>query len=651
MLAVKFITLCSFFISSLQLWGRDTAKPKSQSQLINKLIKLAKHKQLSTSREWRKILFIPDQFFPNDTSLIDSKSFFISHKGKSSPQKELFATIKMLIKEEKVTINGKLYPGKCAFPARLSFLEKHLKLQTKANIKMASCKKLKQYLSFTNYTKISLVFANYYMNNPASMFGHTLIRLHRDYNNSPLTISGQLDETVNFAAMLPPHPDALYPLKGLLGWFPGKFSILPYYQKIQEYNNFESRDLWEYELSFSRNEINKMMLILWEQSFNHANYYYFDENCSYILLLLFEAVRPQLKLTEKIPLYTIPIDTVKTIVRSGLSRNVNFKPSSLARYLEYAKRLAPKEKSTLSQIFANHNDNIGKFTNSECSEECSAKILDAGIELIDFKESIGGNKKAVEYASMRHQLLNYRSQTNITSPPLKSHPSYTSPDKGHDSGLLASGLGFTSLKKDSGYGILKWRPAFHDIAASSTGYSDNMHILFMDTEVQYNLQTSNAFLSKFTLLEILSLAPSYLLISPISWALHLGYKQTYACPLDNISCTKINFFGSAGKNIDLMSNKIKLYLLAGPSFDAFITPNNLMTYSLRIKSGAITHLSHDIKLLTELNWIKDLSSKITGYTQLHYTVAYHGGTQWEARAISTKEGSIWNNQIMFIKYF
>ncbi|MEI8617212.1 DUF4105 domain-containing protein [Pseudoalteromonas sp. B193] len=68
---------------------------------------------------------------------------------------------------------------------------------------------------------------------------------------------------VNFAA----EPDgsdnaAMYALKGLIGSYPGKFSLMPYYKKVREYNDLESRDIWEYKLNLSEPQVELILLHL-----------------------------------------------------------------------------------------------------------------------------------------------------------------------------------------------------------------------------------------------------------------------------------------------------------------------------------------------------------------------------------------------------
>ena len=98
---------------------------------------------------------------------------------------------------------------------------------------------------------VTLVYATAYLNSPASMYGHTFLRLSRATGDgNPL-----LDYVMNFAADVDTENGLLYALKGVTGGFAGRFYVMPYYVKVQEYSNMESRDLWEYELTLSRAQV------------------------------------------------------------------------------------------------------------------------------------------------------------------------------------------------------------------------------------------------------------------------------------------------------------------------------------------------------------------------------------------------------------
>ncbi len=42
--------------------------------------------------------------------------------------------------------------------------------------------------------------------------------------------------------------------KDLQGNIRGEYSLMPYYRKVKEYGDLESRDLWEYELALNEQE-------------------------------------------------------------------------------------------------------------------------------------------------------------------------------------------------------------------------------------------------------------------------------------------------------------------------------------------------------------------------------------------------------------
>ncbi|MGT0149952.1 Lnb N-terminal periplasmic domain-containing protein [Vibrio metschnikovii] len=100
---------------------------------------------------------------------------------------------------------------------------------------------------------------------------------------------------INFAAEPEGNDNpALYAMKGLFGFYPGRFTVMPYYRKVREYNDIESRDIWEYPLNLTEQEVERVLLHLWEMQLAEFDYYFLDENCSYQLLALLELARDDL---------------------------------------------------------------------------------------------------------------------------------------------------------------------------------------------------------------------------------------------------------------------------------------------------------------------------------------------------------------------
>src|SRR3546814_6160293 len=112
-----------------------------------------------------------------------------------------------------------------------------------------------------------LVFPAAYLNSPSSMFGHTLLRIDQaniDTKGSPL-----LSSALNFGAFIEGLDNSiLYAWKGLMGGYPGLFSLLPYSEKIGVYSRLENRDLWEYRLNLKTKDTGMM---LWHRRKEHPD--------------------------------------------------------------------------------------------------------------------------------------------------------------------------------------------------------------------------------------------------------------------------------------------------------------------------------------------------------------------------------------------
>lgn len=236
----------------------------------------------------------------------------------------------------------------CRYAARFFWLVERLKIDS-AQMPFQPCIELHKFINFLNYKGVSLVFSNYIADGPGSLFGHTFLRLHR--NMEMMNDSALLDDIANFSAFVPAVKSWLYPIKGLTGGYKGRFSVVPYYQKIQEYNNYESRDLWEYRLNLTEKEIRLLELVLWEVGWSYIDYYYLDDNCSYVMLSVLEAAKPELQLTNKLLIYAIPSDTIRVVTNTpNLVSSVHYRPSVLSRYIMRQSKLNKKENQNLKKL-------------------------------------------------------------------------------------------------------------------------------------------------------------------------------------------------------------------------------------------------------------------------------------------------------------
>ena len=60
----------------------------------------------------------------------------------------------------------------------------------------------------------------------------------------------------------------------------------------------ESRDIWEYKLDLSQGQIDEFVRHIWELDKIRFDYFFVDENCSYRLLTILDAVNPEWNLSK-----------------------------------------------------------------------------------------------------------------------------------------------------------------------------------------------------------------------------------------------------------------------------------------------------------------------------------------------------------------
>lgn len=205
-------------------------------------------------------------------------------------------------------------PAACVFPARKKVIEKIINRQ----LPSPACPDLEFWRQKLETTHVSVLFAGAYAQNPASVFGHSLIRLSNRSN--PKRSSPLLSYVVGFLANTGDDGSLARIRKGLLGDYPGHYLLDPFYIKLGIYNNAESRDLWESDLDLNPEEIDLLIDHLWEISHFSKSYYFIGRNCSYQLLKALEAIRPQLSLLSRKKIETLPHDSIRWMQESGLAK-------------------------------------------------------------------------------------------------------------------------------------------------------------------------------------------------------------------------------------------------------------------------------------------------------------------------------------------
>ena len=255
-----------------------------------------------TSIEWRNLVHYKSKLFGGYESQVVGMVFFLAPNGKDDPAAELRATLSGLFSDPAAGDDH----AQCRFPARLMLLKKALNIDS-TKLPHVSCAKYDDYVKKLSARSATLVFSSFYLNNPSSAFGHSFLRIN---STRSVGMHGEhhelLDHGINYAADVTTENPILYALYGSMGLFRGTFTSVPYYYKVREYNDYDSRDLWSYDLDLTSEELQMLVAHIWELGPTYYDYYYFTQNCSYHMFTTLEAAAPRLHLTDEIPFYVIP---------------------------------------------------------------------------------------------------------------------------------------------------------------------------------------------------------------------------------------------------------------------------------------------------------------------------------------------------------
>jgi hypothetical protein len=532
----------------------------AQADMTQAALTQARQLQLGADPFWHVLLY----YQPAGSGYVSAATqpeFFLSAQGRTSPDTELNTTLERWLAETNPAPGSSV---RCHFPARIAWLREHLHISPEDHAD-ASCPALEAWLTGINPSTATLVFASAYLNNPSSMFGHTLLRIDTPDSTASAPL---LAYTINYAAETRETNGIVFAVKGLSGGYPGGFSVLPYYEKIKEYNDFENRDLWEYQLTLSPAEVRRLLQHLWELRGITFPYYFFSDNCSYELLSLLESARPGLTLHQHFPVYAIPVDTVRVVLAEpGLLKAVVYRPSSATRLSHEIERNSAAVNQAASRLMSEPAAATPGFSPEQRAQAQETAYDDLYYRFLDHAAPLATTPPLLR------GLLVARSQTAVpdqrTTPPQPA----VDPAHGHATSRVSVDMG-----DDAGRGFvgLDLRPAYHDLLDPPGGYVAGARIDFLDTGLRYTPETGQVRLEHFTLFAIDSLSPRNAFLKPLSWNGAMGVRETALDADGHFSRRERHnlTYGEAGAGISLNAGKnllcygqLQVNLEAGPALD------------------------------------------------------------------------------------
>lgn len=279
-------------------------------------------KELAYSQGWLRLLYYPENTAPNSkkfTSRVDAPSFFVSQTGKIDPEAELQATLQHLFSQN-TNNTAPQEAVQCRFPARTHWLKQQLGIAD-SQLPSIACPQLEAWLQKIDPSSASLIFAEEYLDNPVSMFGHSFLRLDNAKTNQAYIL--------NYTPKFAPKTSFLKTsYDSLIAGATGEFTVEPYEQKIQQYRDAEGRDVWRYRLKLTSIELQQLARQIWEIKDQHLTYYLTTDNCASEILVLLNTLHPDKNYLKDFHAIVSPAQLVRALQRQNLLEDAVFEPST-----------------------------------------------------------------------------------------------------------------------------------------------------------------------------------------------------------------------------------------------------------------------------------------------------------------------------------
>lgn len=459
---------------------------------------------LANDPEWRALLHLNQgaTLHSIGESYVDDARFFIAGDGKQNALNELQATLTALEPRNSVQ--------RCRFPARYQFLAK--KLGWTEDSPLAHCAEYLEWRRQIPSARAVLVFPASYLNSPSSMFGHTLLRL--DTSTTPDNVWSSW--ALNFGADISDQENSiLYIWRGLAGGYPGRFTVVPYVTKIQEYSHMENRDMWEYGLKLNEEEITRLINHLWELRDINFDYYFFDENCSFRLLELLDVARPGENIIKGFRLAEAPVNTVRTLEDKQLIADRVYRPSKAVELQADVEALSPAERRLAHQLLEAPSLAQSKDFLAYAPERrhLMARVAWRALRFNQRRQVRSEDAASRSMAFLRIMQANTAQTVTAAEP--------ASPEQGHGSQMISLGGGQLA---SGDFGELRYRMTYHDLLDNPRGFLPGAQIEGVDVLLR-STESDDLKLEGLDLIHIRSLSPRNAFVKPLSWFIQAGLER------------------------------------------------------------------------------------------------------------------------------
>ena len=463
------------------------------------------------------------------------------------------------------------------------------------------------------------------MSNPASMYGHLLLKINE---NSKLT-NDLLDYSLNYGAIVPDNENPIvYVIKGVFGGYDAAYSDKQFYRHQHNYSDIELRDMWEYELKLTQDEVDFIIAHIWELLGKKFNYYFMDENCAFHVAKLLELVLDDVIINDK-SLWVLPSAVAKGLVKSqhqnqNLVNKITYIPSRESELHQVFNELNQSQQLIAHKLIQQQFD-FSLTEYQQLSESNKKQVIEALILYLEVYKQSDGEDFAINKAKTR--IIRARLSLSIgRSHHLATQKKIAPPHQGMNVSKIS--LGYTDIAQQN-YINSGFRMTYFDKLSSSVARNEFTNLEMLDIELLSNKTSSKIY--KVDLVDIQSLykeaIPGFK-HSNSAWGVRVGYKQLYNNCLDcGIYFAEGDWGKSAKMNDHLVYALIGGTILTGVEKDIFISA----------KLGFIAKINNRLNVNIEIKQITPLGATIIKKSQLTIEFNYQLAKNLEMRLFAEQQ--------------
>jgi len=445
---------------------------------------------------------------------LTERGFYLHPEGATDPARELAATRAAMTEADPERARA----TRCRLPARHAFLATHGLVPAERG----ACPEFEKWRAAIGDARATMVFPEAFLGNPSSMFGHTLLRF------DPVDAAGGRDApllgwTLDYTADPGDDPGPLYLVRGLVGGYLGRFGIAPYYVKTRIYSDWQDRDIWEYPLALSREEVDQVLLHVWELERVALPYVFFTRNCSDYLLDVLETAWQGLDRAGGFPPAVTPIDTLRAIEARapGSVGAPRFRASPATKLQAALARLEPEEGELVEALAAGAIPPDDPRV-VEKPDDLEGRILTLAYDLT-YHRTTARNEPSTAEKERLSSLLRARSRLGIAAEEAATVEAgeRVDPLGGHGTARVEVAGGV-----DEGEAFVEWRiqPSFHEAIDAPDGFAEGGEIRFLDTRLRYYPEHGRVRLQEFTVLDVSTASPWRPPFRPLAWHTGIGLQ-------------------------------------------------------------------------------------------------------------------------------